>query len=380
MKNKYLRSFKFLDQIVSAVNTYLVLFPFILLTDFDSIAELSLLLSFFAFWQSLIRSSLVIGIFNPENAKISLNVFRKKAFKVSILSVPILGFSFQAHFSFDRLFILIVTIFIGMQQEVFRQFCINKKEYFIALASDASWLMITTSTLVILQFNNILTIETALLSWMFGGIFCIAVGIFRKKNSDEDQTSIKVVLPRPISLFITSIAAVLPIIQNYFLIKSGLSTELGVYRSIQLVFLPAIFLINLQQPYLSESMFNLNYINIKNVKVKMYYGLSFLVLLCLGASLLTDLPHGYYNFVYLILSVSIFLAFEISFVSLYLLISKFEVTLVKLRLIWLGSSITVMLLFTESIYSFLLVQFLMDFALYFFALKKLTSYLKNGNV
>jgi len=380
LKNKCLRSFKLLDQIVSAVNTYLVLFPFILLADFDSIAELSLLLSFFAFWQSLIRSSLVIGIFNPENAKISLNVFRKKAFKVSILSVPILGFSFQAYFSFDRLFILIVTIFIGMQQEVFRQFCINKKEFFIALVSDVSWLIITTSILVILQFNNILTIETALLSWMFGGIFCIAVGIFGKKNSDEDQTSTKVVLPRPISFSIPSIAAVLPIIQNYFLIKSGLSTELGVYRSIQLVFLPAIFLINLQQPYLSESMFNLNFINIKNVKVKMYYALSFLVLLCLGASFLMHLPHGYYNFVYLILSVSIFLAFEISFVSLYLLISKFEATLVKLRLVWLGSSTSVMLLFTESIYSFLLVQFLMDLALYFFALKKLTSYLKSRNV
>lgn len=333
--------FKFLDQVFAAFNTYLLLIPSLFQKDFDSIAKMSLIVSLFAFWQSLIRISVINEVLDFRNESTRFLNHVTRVIKISISSFVLIFLAEWLKIALSQVLILIGVILTGVQVELVRQYWLGKEKFLIALFVDLSWFCPSVLIISLQVFNF-----DSLLPWLIGALISLGIGLTtlkRETHSVVQQTNI--VKVSSLMLTIPILLALYTVLQNAIYSGSVGSIQLGQLRTIQLFFLPAIFLIGVQQsvfvpPMTQGKIYEVN---------RIWHSLKWLSLTIsmVGAFFAELYFHAEYrNLTVLSLILLVILSVQVNlrvgYLSLWLLTSGFGLKLIIARVIWFVTSISVM--------------------------------------
>jgi hypothetical protein len=371
-------SIRFLDQAVSATNNYLLIIPSLVNHDFQAVAKMSLFLSIFTFWLALARISIINEVLDHRNLKTSYLVFSKKMF---IIAIPI-PFFYPVYQLFGLnnetiVYLILITIF-ALQEELSRQYFLSIKKFLYALQIDLTWFL--SSSIIMLIVEN--DIENSIKAWLYGCTFSLVTAFFLLLKDHENSKNQKINSKIDhISLGIPIILTVFTLSQNVLFDINRNGVFLGHLRSIQLFYLPAIFLINVQQSLFVPLISSKNIDKVKLARRKLTVFAIFLILFGAITSVLyfgLERMTTHLSIITILVALSVMLNFEITYISLILVVNKKIKYLTKIRLTWIAFSIFVMLIFLKTpIFSLILLTLIDLIFLYFISNKR--KLIESGN-
>ena len=370
-------SIRFFDQVTSAFNNYLIIIPSLLMRDFQTVAKISLILSIYTFWLGLVRVSIINEVLDSRNTATSYLVHLKKMMRISV-PIPIffpiyqlLGLSKEI-----SIYVVLITIF-GLQEELTRQFFLGIEKFLYAFFVDLTWLLISATIL----FRSEDRIENSLKAWFYGciGSLIIAAILISTKN--------KKLKDKHLSKKIDHLAVGIPILLSLFTVSQNILLDfnrdgifLGQLRSIQLFFLPAIFLINVQQSIYVPLISSNNFDKIKKVRIKIDIFSFILIVTGIITSVLyldIDKITPQLATVLFLVAFSVGLNSKITFISISLIVTENVKYLTKSRFIWFTISLLVMCIFVKSPLLALVNLTIVDlFLLLYLQKNKLNQWLK----
>lgn len=339
---------KYIDQLVSALISYVLLMPSFFEYNYIEIAKISVLTSIFTFWLGLIRITVIIEVLDKRNLNLELSSFFLKTFLYCCPSLVIIGISEHLDISKESSITLALIIFFGIFEELFRQKFLAQKRYFFALILDGTWLLITLALIITNNGNY----EMELRFWLIGAMSSFALGVFINRKNMFVRNLKKKKIVKNTALLVPMFLSSNTFIQNYLIYQMDSGKSLGLYRGLQLFFLPAIFIINLQQvnliPLISDGL----KVQIEVHRKRLLGLISFLVVLAFVAS------HFYLKYhsidvaistVVILICFSVFINFEINFRTLVEIANGFENRIVIMRSLWLVLTALSLYLFANSL-------------------------------
>jgi hypothetical protein len=354
------------DQVVAAMNGYVMLFPALLHRDFNEIAKLSIYISVFTLWQALARITVVNEVLDIRNSSTKYFIHAIKMFYISLSSFFLIPFS--GVFSLPKIDLLLLSLAVttGLQIELARQYFLVTNQVSKALLVDLTWL---TGTIILffvkVDFKNIFV------SWLLGSIasFFLAVWLVRVSNPIGTDRK-KVSQVKSIALTIPIILAGHTFFQNLILMKFNQTIFLGQLRAVQFGFLPSIFLMNIQQSLYVPLITQGNISQLKTLRRRIDCISLVFIVICLAAvpSILgVASARKSLALIAILVAFSVFLNSQITYQSLIFITSARIQALVFYRIAWLIVSLICMFLLAETEYWFILALAFID-SIYLLAL------------
>jgi hypothetical protein len=241
---------KFADQLLAASNSYVILLAPLLKRDFSLLGEISTLTGLYVFWLGVIRIYLVNEIIRLGDRRNSFSHYSIRGFKAGLSALPLLLLGGVFHTSELTLVLTVLLITSGIQEEILRQYFISHNDSIKALLVDGMWFIGMLIGIVIICFLDTNQIEYYLFATSFTCIVATSLGYilliqskYSKSESQEKNTISVIVTVIPVFMAIHTV--------SFNLIFSFFHEQfnLGLLRGISLLFLPAIFLINIQASY-----------------------------------------------------------------------------------------------------------------------------------
>lgn len=361
------RVLQILDQILAASLSYLCLIPFLLLRDFEGIAKMSAALACYTFYLGCVRIFIINNILDERLVVIETKQHLRRSLFLSIsgfICVPLHDFLNLTLFESGTLSILIV---VSMRQEVMRQTLLSKKAFSKAIVLDLLWL--ATSAFLILGFVFLSSIQVSnvLFSWLAGAMASVIVA--RRFQEGEGKSVIYEDTLSPLGFFVLIIPVLTTLhtlFFNYFLFSQSGIFELALLRSIQFMFLPAIFLINIQQNFFVPAISSGNLDLIKILQQK-FNTIQRFILVC---SVLMSLVYIIFvnapisdSYLILLVSASVYFNTRIGSMSLHLIVKRKIRILIVSRFSWLLVCLILMFFLRGHIGFLLLSLCVVDFFL-----------------
>ena len=360
------------DQVLAATISYFTLIPFLLRRDFANIARVSIALTLYTFFLGAIRIFIVNNILDQRLSHIKTREHLSKALVVSSLSfacIPLYQFLNLSLIESTAVSLLIV---ISMQQEVLRQDLLSKRRFANAIAIDSVWLFTSSLLIFCLTISGILDVKNALFSLAFGALVSVLFANRYREIVSLEAKSKEIIAPLGKSVLIIPIVTTIhTLVFNHFMFMNNEVSELGLFRSIQFIFLPAIFLINIQQNYFVPAISSQDKSEIVSLQSRFFFlqrkvlfGSSVLALLYIE---FTGVPYSF-SFLILVVAVSITLNTRIGNLSLYFIVLRKQNILILSRLVWIIVCSTLMCFLRRNIFLLLISLCFVDY-LYLLLLK-----------
>ena len=254
IKVKSVSKIKIIDQVISASNSYVLLLIPLMKRDFLLLGQISTVISLYIFWLGLIRISLVNEMLRSNYTKHKYLSNVRRGSLISIFSIPLIFLGFIFHLPFISMVLSVIFICIGVQEELLRQNCLALKKNVNAFIIDFTWILFTIFGCIWCNFKNIISLNNLLILNIFGCFFAVILGNILVLGSNREIVH-ETNQPRinMQSLLLPIFSTLHTIFLNIFLISANREIELGILRATLLFFLPAIFMINIQQNYFLDS-------------------------------------------------------------------------------------------------------------------------------
>jgi hypothetical protein len=355
VNSEILGSLKFIDQIIAAINTYVLILILMKKGDFLNLGKLTFILGFYTFWIGVTRITTINEmIFNAEK-NFTLGKYLKRGLRVCAFSILQSIFFLTLNTSLYILFMFIILIFLGCSQEIIRQYFILKSKAEYALAIDIFWLLSSVISIFYVNMRKQLRVDDYLTSMVVGAGLSLFFGAILYKRIPRNDLD-DVILHQ-----VPNWASIIPIINSFHMLGfnwiftySDRISILGSYRGLQTIFLPAIFMINVQANYFQGTSLNMrNRPRIRTTFGPKYLGLFFsllsmstiFALIYSRQSTHDDMNVG----VCLLVCLSIVQNFESNYRILNLLTSKkFPIFLLG-KFFWLLLSLSMMAIFVTNL-------------------------------
>lgn len=367
---------KVLDQLLAASNSYLILAVPLLERNFLLLAEISTMMSLYIFWLGLIRIYLVNEVIQTgENSNHFLH-YSVRGLKAGITSIPIILAGKILNMSIFSMTLLVLFIVAGIQEELLRQFFISRKESIKALLVDGTWsagVLIGISLILIhgeghIDYYIFVMLQSCIISVIVGWLLMKRSNYSIARIQRKSDISLASVLI-PISLSIHTFSL------NLFLTITDNQADLGLFRALQLFFLPAIFMINIQPNYFKFSQLQATR---KNIRVSQIYQKIFFSALVI--SFLLALSFLFFSnslkirniLICSIISGSTLINYFVNLNTLSSLRREVVKKVVNLRIFWLVSVLATLVALAERFILLICAFLILDLILNFF-LSKIAS-------
>ncbi len=347
------------DQVVAAMNSYVIFFPALLGRDYDEIAKWSIFIGVFTLWQALARITVINEVLDIRNSSTKYSIHAKKMIYISSTSFILFPFSGMLSLANFEVLVLSLVIASGLQIELARQYFLASHQESNALLIDLTWLAGT----IILFVMKIQT-ENIIVTWFLGSIasLCLAfwlVRVSRPSGANKDKAS-KV---NSLAFTIPIILVVHSLFQNLILTEFNQTNFLGQWRAVQFCFLPAIFLINIQQSIFVPLITQKNFVQLKTLRKRINFVSLMFTAICVaivpfilgvGSSQKSLLV------ISILVAISVYLNSQITYQSLIFITEARIRILIFYRFAWLLVSFLCMFLLVDSENWFITGLVLMD--------------------
>jgi hypothetical protein len=363
---KSVSKFKIMDQIVSASNSYALLLVPLINQDFKLLGQISTILSLYVFWIGLIRITLVNEMLRSNYTKHQYLGNLRSALIISSFSAPLFFLGFIFHLSSTSMILAVLFIIIGVQEELLRQHFLAIKSYLYAFIVDSTWFVITLLGSSWCYTRNLTSVNYLLTINLIGCAFAVTLGNILIFGPGRQR------IPRNVyskldarSVWLPIFATLHTIFLNISLISINQEVNLGILRAGQLFFLPAIFIINIQQNYFLSKV----KLGIRSESFLVFRSEYFRIFMFFGLLSFTLSLFYFYKLhigvngvlVPLILLLSTVIAFYSNLEIITLAGTKFLRNLIFLRFAWLSSASISMLMFKSNFVAMLFVLLIIDF-------------------
>ena len=348
------------DQVVAAMNSYVILFPALLGRDFKEIAKRSIFISVFTLWQALARITVINEVLDIRNSSTEYFIHAKKMIYISSTSFLLIPFSGMFSLTIDEVLVLSLVITSGLQIELARQYFLASNQESKAVLIDLTWL---TGTIILFVMK--IQAENIFVTWFLGSIssLCLAFWLVRISHPIGANRD-KVNKVNSLALTIPMILAGHTFFQNMILTEFHQTNFLGQLRAVQLCFLPVIFLMNIQQSIFVPLITQTNFRQLKTLRKQMNSVALLFTAICLVAVpyvLGTASSQKSLFIISILVAFSVFLNSQITYESLIFVIAARIEILVFYRIVWLLISFLCMIILVDSENWFILGLVLIDF-------------------
>jgi hypothetical protein len=348
------------DQVVAAMNSYVILFPALLGRDFNEIAKRSIFISVFTLWQALARITVINEVLDIRNSSTEYFIHAKKMIYISSTSFLLIPFSGMFSLTINEVLVLSLVITSGLQIELARQYFLASNQESKAALIDLTWLTVT-----IILFVMKIQAENIFVTWFLGSIssLCLAFWLVRISHPIGANRD-KVNKVNSLALTIPMILAGHTFFQNLILTEFHQTNFLGQLRAVQLCFLPAIFLMNIQQSIFVPLITQKNFTQLKTLRKRINSVALLFTAICLVAVpyvLGTASSQKSLFIISILVAFSVFLNLQITYESLIFVIEARIKILVFYRIVWLLIGFLCMIILVDSENWFILGLVLIDF-------------------
>ena len=348
------------DQVVAAINSYVILFPALLVRDYSEIAKLSIFVSAFTLWQALARITVINEVLDFRNNSTKYFTHARKMSYISSTSLLLIPFSELFFLTKIEVLVLSLVIISGLQIELARQYFLASNQESKAVLIDLTWL---TGTIILFVIK--IQTENIFVTWLLGSIpsLCLAFWLVRASNligtNRERASTVK-----SLALGIPIILAGHTFFQNLILTKFDQAEFLGQLRAVQLCFLPAIFLMNVQQSILVPVITQNNSRMLKTLRKRINSVSVLLTLICLVAAnfiLGINSEKKTISILSILVAFSVLGNLQITYQSLIFVTEASIDVLVFYRILWLLVSFLCMFLLADTEIIFILALVFIDY-------------------
>ena len=348
------------DQVIAAMNSYVILFPALLGRDYNELAKRSIFISVFTLWQALARITVINEVLDIRNSSTKYFIHAKKMIYISSTSFLLIPFSGMFSLTKNEVLVLLLVISTGLQIELARQYFLASNEESKAVSIDLTWLIGTIILFVMkIQGGNMFV------TWFLGSISSLCLAFWLVKISHPiGGNKDKVNKVNSLALTIPIILAVHTFFQNLILTEFHQTYFLGQLRAVQLCFLPVIFLMNIQQSIFVPLITQTNFAKLKTLRKRINSVSLLFTAICFVAVpyiLGTGSSQKSLFIISILVAFSVFLNLQITYESLVFVAGARIEILVFYRIVWLLVSFLCMVFLVESENWFILGLVLIDF-------------------